>query len=82
MGKWENTIIKENTLEIVRNDDNFIIRQTAMRYLTRKPETTNIPAIYKDGSLQIQSEFGATNLVIDKATGHLLTGRIEYTRAK
>lgn len=82
LGKWENTIVKEITLEIVRNDDNFIVRQTSLRYLSNTPEVTNIPATYKDGALQIQSALGNTNLVIDKTTGHLISGRGEYVRAK
>ncbi len=46
-----------------------------------KVQTENIPATYKDGMLQVQTELGAVSIVIDKASGNLTNGKAEYKRA-
>ena len=81
VGKWVNVKSDEHTLVIDRNGESFIIRDTHPSSRDGKVRTENIPATYKDGMLQVQTELGAVSIVIDKASGNLTNGKAEYTRA-
>lgn len=80
LGSWANTKSEKRTLEIVRNGASFMIRDTGPSFLDGKIETKNIPATLKDGTLQVQTGFGASTLAVDKTTGHLTNGQVEYKR--
>jgi hypothetical protein len=81
LGKWVNVKSEKRTIEIVRNGDSFILRETAPSFIDGKMETKNIPATLKDGTLQVQTGFGVSTLAVDKSTGHLTNGQTEYTHA-
>jgi hypothetical protein len=57
-----------------------MIRDTGPSFLDGKIETKNIPATLKDGTLQVQTGFGVSTLAVDKTTGHLTNGQVEYKR--
>ena len=80
LGKWVNVKSEKRTVEIVRNGDSFIIRNTGPSFIDGKMQTKNIPATLKDGTLQIQTDFGTSTLAVDKSTGHLTNGETEYRR--
>ena len=85
VGKWVNVKSEKNTLEIVNNGDNLLVKNT-MPNVARGTDsdpltiTRSYPAVYKDGGLQMSSELGPTSLVIDKSTGHLTGDGAEYQR--
>lgn len=79
LGKWVHTKSEKRTMEIVRNGDNFLIRSTEPSF-TGKIQTTNHPAIMKDGLLQTSTAFGAVSFAVDKSTGHLTAGNAEYVK--
>lgn len=80
LGKWANTKSEKRTVEIVRNGESFMIRDTQPSFIDGKIETKNIPATLKDGTLQIQTGFGVSTLAVDKTTGRLTNGQVEYKR--
>lgn len=83
LGKWVNVKSEKRTLEIERNGEGFIVRNTEPSAWDGKLETKNIPAVLKDGALQVQTGgFGPVMLMVDKATGNLTGGRLEYKRVK
>ena len=86
LGKWQNITNSHDEIEIVRNGDNFLIKVNAPT-LAGKYETTTVPAILKDGILEIQGSFLATSFTYVKATDTLTTaaifgGNVEYQRKK
>lgn len=81
LGKWVSINSENRTVVIVRNGDSFLIRETAPVYLGSKLETTTIPAMLKDGSLQVQTRFGLLPLAIDDSTGVLIDGQYKYVHA-
>jgi len=82
VGKWVNVNADNRTLQIERNGEGFMLRDTAPSFITGKIETKNIPATIKDGALHVQMGGGAgsVTIAIDKSTGHLTNGRAEYKR--
>jgi len=84
LGKWQNTVNSHDEIEIVRNGDNFLIKVNAPT-LAGKYEATTVPAILKDGILEVQGNFLATSFTYVKATDTLTTaamfgGNVEYRR--
>lgn len=84
VGTWVNTKSEKRTLQIERNGDAFIIRNTEPSYFSAgEMQTKNLPATLKDGVLQVQvGGFGAVSFMVDKATGNLTNGQSEYKKAK
>lgn len=83
IGKWVNINSTQRTLQIDRNGDTFIIRNTEPSFITGQAETKNFPAIIKDGTLQAQmGGLVPVTLVIDQKTGNLTNGQAEYVKAK
>ncbi|WP_157270520.1 hypothetical protein [Azohydromonas aeria] len=84
VGTWVNTKSEKSTLQIERNGEGFIVRNTEPGYFTNgKPETKNLPAMLKDGALQVQiGGFGPVTFMVDKATGNLTNGQAEYKKSK
>jgi hypothetical protein len=72
---------EQRTVEIVRNGDSFLLRESVPSFIDAKMETKNIPATLKDGTLQMQTGFGVSTLAIDKSTGRLTDGQSEYKHA-
>jgi hypothetical protein len=81
IGKW--SMVKgTQVLEIVRNGDAFLIKTTGpTNSFTGKSEALTLPATFKDGALHVnQGVFGDQVLVVEKSTGHLITGSASYKR--
>ena len=57
-----------------------MIRATGPSFIDGKIETKNIPAILKDGALQVQTGMGVSTLAVDKSSGNLTNGEAEYRR--
>lgn len=83
VGKWVHTQYEKRQLEVVRNGESFLVRETTPS-ATRsgQMQTRNIPATLKDGTLQVQTGFGGVTLAIDKSSGLLTNGRGEYKRVE
>ncbi|MDR6674722.1 hypothetical protein [Xanthomonas sp. 1678] len=80
VGHWVNVQSQDDVMEIERNGESFMVRNTTPRFFSRKPKTENYPAIYKDGVLQVSNDGETVNFAIDHANGHLSTGSDEYQR--
>jgi len=79
LGKWQRVKFEKQTVQIDRNGDSFMFRETGPD-MVGGVKTQNFPAILKDGVLQISGQIGTVNLVIDKSTGHLTAGNAEYKK--
>ena len=84
VGTWVNTKSEKRTLQIERNGEGFIVRNTEPSFFTAgKMETNNLPATLKDGALQVQvGGFGPISFMVDKSTGNLTNGQAEYKKVK
>jgi hypothetical protein len=86
VGKWARKDNPKLTAEIARNGDSFIIKQTDYAIFTPGLKTTNIPATFKDGLLQVQTGMGSANISYVKDRDTLLWptigGSTEYQRSK
>ena len=80
LGKWISTKRSDYTLEIAKNDNHYLVKETYP--LDGKPTTKSYPAIIKDGIVQVQNGIGTTSFTIVKETGHLTQGSREWYRAK
>jgi hypothetical protein len=80
VGHWVNVQTQDETMDIERNGEGFMVRSTTPKFFSRKPKTENYPAIYKDGVLQVSNDGETVNFAIDQANGHLNTGSDEYQR--
>lgn len=80
VGKWIHVKSENRTMEIVRNGETYIVRNTEPGMTSGKFDTTNLPATMKDGALQINSGFGAVIFVIDKSTGRLTSAVGEFRK--
>jgi hypothetical protein len=69
-------------LEIERNGETFMVRETAPSFIDGSKEVKNIPATLKDDTLQMNSGWGVLTLVVDKSSGHLTSGQAEFKRVK
>jgi hypothetical protein len=76
LGKWDNAKNAKDTMEIVRNGEQFLIVD----------QTQKVGAVYKDGALEVQGLFGGVSLTYIKKTdtivGSGLFGQVEYKRQK
>jgi hypothetical protein len=81
-GKWVNIKSEKRMLEIERNGETFMVRETAPSFIDGSKEVKNIPATLKDGTLQMNSGWGVLTLVVDKSSGHLTSGQAEFKRVK
>jgi hypothetical protein len=82
LGSWVNVKSDKRTVLIEKNGGEFMIRETGPSFISGKVETRNIPATMKNGMLEVQTGFGTDTLAVDKATGHLTNGQLEYRRVK
>lgn len=89
IGKWVSRSNPNDVMEIVRNGETFLVKETRPTLFGRKGETqtTSTPAVLKDGLLQIQSALGAINIAHVKDSDTLMvpgliTGSTEYQRLK
>lgn len=87
VGKWEAKEHKNRSAVIERNGESFVVKITEpSMYARNKLETQAIPAVYKDGMLEISGGFGAAKISYVKDTDTLLMptvgGSMEYRRVK
>lgn len=87
VGDWQAKERANRTVTIERNGDNFVIKQTEpMLYGNGKTQTSSIPAVYKDGMLEVSNGFGIVKISYVKNTDTLLMptmgGSMEYRRVK
>lgn len=80
LGKWVHVKNQKRTMEIVRNGESYIVRNTEPGMTSGKFDTTNIPASMKDGALHISNGLGTITLVVDKSTGHLTSAVGEFQK--
>lgn len=80
LGKWVNVKSEKRSMEIVRNGNGYIVRNTEPGMTYGKLDTTNFPATMKDGVLQISNGFGTIALVVDKSTGNLTSAVGEFKK--
>lgn len=85
IGTWVQTTDKQVTVEITRNGEGLLVRET-------QPGTTRLsggpappmvrtaPATIQNGTLVIQSALGNGAWAIDESTGRLVGGTVEYER--
>ncbi|WP_434152201.1 hypothetical protein ACR2R6_23380 (plasmid) [Methylocaldum gracile subsp. desertum] len=81
VGKWVNVKNDKTILEIARNGESFMIRETTPNLFTGKVGTTSVPALLKDGVLTVQVGWSSVSFALDKSTGNLTNGLAEYKRA-
>lgn len=77
IGKWQTTQGGKNQIEIVRNGDNFLVGLSG--------NAQKLPAVFKDGTLQVPGSGAAVTYVKD--TGKLIFevpfgGTVEFSRLK
>ena len=76
LGNWVNTKNPNDSFQIVRNDDQYLIVS----------KDSKVGATYEKGMLEIKGMLGATDLTYDKKTGTILApgffGQLEYERKK
>jgi hypothetical protein len=59
LGKWIKADNADTTLEISRNGEGFLISATEPGRFGAGPQTTTMPATYKDGVLQVVGGLGS-----------------------
>ena len=73
LGRWEHTKSPQHFSRVIeRNGKEFIIRQTSPNMWNGQPRVTDMPAIYKDGSLEINLGPVTSRLTIDQSNGNLV----------
>jgi hypothetical protein len=87
VGSWQAKEHAKHSAVIERNGDSFIIKITEPSIVERgKSDTVAIPAVYKDGMLEVSNGFGTSKVSYVKDTDALLMptmgGSIEYRRVK
>ena len=80
VGHWVNVQSQDEVMDIERNGESFMVRNTTPKFFSRRPKTENYPAIYKDGVLQVTNDGETVNFAIDQASGNLSTGSDEFRR--
>lgn len=88
VGQWQNGKRPDDKIEIVRNGDNFLVKNTVKSMFGKgKLETHTFPAALKDGQLQISTSMGSTTLTHVKESDKLIAptmmgSTIEYKRVE
>ena len=82
LGTWQDTRSARTTLDIVRNEDQFMINETYFAMSDDQPDTRQIPALYSDGSLVLRNGQSPEQLYIDPSSGRLNNGQREFQRLK
>lgn len=87
LGKWVNTKNANDTVEITKNGDGFLITETyPSQFQKNQMDTSKIPAIFKDGLMQISGALGPFSVghikESDTLTMPSMGGSVEYKRVK
>lgn len=82
VGKWsriQNSGSGLNiSLDIEKNGDTYLVKRTMPSFIDASTKTRSMPAVYKDGLLQVPSEL--LTYSVDKKTGHITDGKSEYEK--
>lgn len=81
LGKWVSAKNERRSLEIVENDDAYLVKITNPRS-DGKTQTDSFPATVKDGMMTFSFGLGEMNLAVDKSTGHLTGAGEDFVRPK
>lgn len=83
LGKWSRVqtdgVKLDIQLDIVKNGDSYLVKRTMPSFVDGKLQTHSMPAVYKDGLLQIPSEM--LTYSIDQQSGRITDGKSEYQLA-
>jgi len=87
VGSWQAKERANRAVTIERNGENFVVKVTEPSFVKRgQTDTQAIPAVYKDGMLEISSGFGTSKISYVKDTDTLLMptmgGSMEFRRVK
>lgn len=87
VGTWQAKERANHSAAIERNGDNFVIKITEPSIVERgKSDTHLVPAVFKDGMLEISTGFGTAKVSYVKENDTLLMptmgGAKEYRRVK
>lgn len=88
VGNWQCVKYPSRSAQIERNGDNFLVKDIAPSFFKSTEMKTNVmPAVYKDGVLQVSGGFGTANIGYVKDTDTLLMptaggSSLEYRRSK
>lgn len=87
LGKWVNVKNANDTVEIVKNGENFLITETLpSQFQKGKMDSAKMPAVLKDGLLQLSGVLGTITVGLIKETDTLtmpsMGGSVEYKRVK
>lgn len=87
VGSWQSKQYTNITTSIERNGDNFVVKVTEpIMYGKGEVSTSSLPAVYKDGMLEMAGAFGPAKVSYVKSTDTLLmpttAGTMEYRRVK
>ena len=87
VGSWQAKEQSSHQAVVERNGDNFLIKITKPSVFPRgKIETQVVPAVYKDGMLEVAGNSGTSRLSYAKDTDTLvvptMNGSMEYRRVK
>ena len=80
LGTWQDTDASGTRLEIVRNEDQFMVNETRFAMSDDQPETKQIPALYRDGALILRNGQSPSHLRLDQAGEQLSNGQREFRR--
>lgn len=80
VGRWVNVESQDDVIDIERNGEAFMVRNTTPKFFSRKPKTESYPAVYEDGVLRVSSDGETVSFAIDQADGQLRTGSENYRK--
>ncbi len=81
IGKWVNSKMASETLEIKRNGDNFIVTQTMPDFFGGT-KTSDYPAVFKDDVLTINAGLGPITMSYVKDDDTLVVGGNKFNHQK
>ncbi|MCW3587424.1 hypothetical protein [Burkholderia cenocepacia] len=86
IGSWQSPAHQTEHIEIERSGDSFTIRDIGPTIVNGKPRETKLPAIYKDGVLQVATGMGAATFGHDAKNDTLIVptlgGSLDFSRIK
>jgi hypothetical protein len=82
IGKWVSVNNANDTFEITRNGDNFLVKETSLIPIINQPRSLQFSAVLKDGLLQIQGDLGSMTVAYIKATDTLTLPGEDFRRVK
>jgi len=86
VGDWQSPTHASEHIQIDRNGDGFMLHDIGQSQINGKPSETKVPAIYKDGVLQVATGMGTLNFGHDAKNDTLtvptMGGSSDFSRIK